>query len=196
MRYLYICLLFLCRLYSFNLDPWDMILFFLHILVSHNHTKTHTLLFYIIQILINLNSLVYSWILFCIFLANKFSEKQLLNESLVQILNNFFLLQLLQVWHLYVFFHIFYGFSKNCIVHQLEKVFFKITFYFFLSSVSYQFMVLTKNFYWAFLLTICTFLNNIPGLDVYYKFFMCKDILFCYTSRLKVCKLFNFNPFL
>ena len=38
-----------------------------------------------------------------------------------------------------------YSFSKNEIVHQLERIFFYIIFLFFLDFFSYQYVVLTKR---------------------------------------------------
>ena len=61
LQYLCIYLLFLCRLYSY-LYPFNIILLFLHIFFSRDHTKTHESLFYLLPILINLNRLVYSWV--------------------------------------------------------------------------------------------------------------------------------------
>ena len=56
LQYLRKCFLFLWRLWS-CLDPCDIILHFLHILVSRNHTKSHTLLFYLVSILKDLKQI-------------------------------------------------------------------------------------------------------------------------------------------
>ena len=48
-----------------------------------------------------------------------------------------------------MFSHIFYGFSKNCIVHRQEKIFFKFIFCFFFTAIySYQCMVFAKLSDW------------------------------------------------
>ena len=71
-------------------------------------------------------------------MASLFSEKKMLYDNLVQILNSFFLLKLLQAWYLHVFSHstcffCLFLFSKNSsyIIYQLEKVFFEKFFAFF-----------------------------------------------------------------
>ena len=64
-----------CKLWSY-LYPRNIILHFLYILVSHNHTKTHKLLFHWFLILLAMNRLAYSC-LFTFFISNDntFSEK-------------------------------------------------------------------------------------------------------------------------
>ena len=62
-QHLHSCLLFSCRLYN-CLFPGNINLFFLHILVSQNHTKTHTVLFALLIILIDLSRMVYSYLPF------------------------------------------------------------------------------------------------------------------------------------
>ena len=105
--------------------PCNIILLFLHILVFHNHTKTHKLLFYLFPVLIGL-----------------FMRISVLFISFA----NIFMISC-----------ILHSFSENCIFNQFEKIFFKINFYLFLSSVfisspfflalySYQCMILAKLF--------------------------------------------------
>ena len=107
-------ILFLCRLKS-CLYSINMILFFLHILISWNYN------FYLFPILIDYNWLVYSWkIFFFISMANTVSEKSccLIVWSWYQIITFWFSCYKLDIA---IFSHVFYGFLKNCIVYQLEK---------------------------------------------------------------------------
>ena len=57
-------------------NPFDTILLFHHILILHNHTKAHTLIFYLILVLKVLNKQVYSFVFF-ISIANKCFVKNL-----------------------------------------------------------------------------------------------------------------------
>ena len=63
LQYLRRYLLFLIELWS-CMYSCCIILFFLHMSVLRNHTKTHALLFCWYVILLDLNKLVYSWTLF------------------------------------------------------------------------------------------------------------------------------------
>ena len=124
------------------------LLLFLHILIVYNETKSHTLLFYSVLVLTFLNGQVYlcEFEFFFISTANKFLEKKMLYDSLVLILKNYFLLQLLQAWYLCVFSH-FPWFFKQRHYSSTYKYLFKIIFcVFFLDLRSYQYMVLTKFF--------------------------------------------------
>ena len=139
-------LLFLCQLWCS--------------LYSCNHTKTHTLPFYWFLILIDLNRQDYSWMsaLFLFLLLISFLKKKLFYDSLVLILKNSLLLWLLQAWYLYVFLLFLYLFEK-CIIHQLEKIFFKIIFAFFLSSL-FMSMYGFNQASWLSLMTLNTFSQN------------------------------------
>lgn len=53
------CLLFSCSLKSY-LYSFTIVLFFLHFLVLRNHTESHTLLFHLVLILIQPNTIDYS----------------------------------------------------------------------------------------------------------------------------------------
>ena len=107
---------FVANLYCSFLHSFIRFLLFHKILVLHNHTKTQTLLFYLILLLINLSRLVYleisvflSFLLLIIFCEEQCS-------------------MIIWFWHQIVF-HIFHSFSENCIIHQLN-FFFKIIFCF------------------------------------------------------------------
>ena len=79
LQYLCKCLckcLYKVSMFLFSyLHPCNIILFFLHFKVSHNHTKTHTLLLYCFVILIDLNRQVYLWVSVFISIANELSGK-------------------------------------------------------------------------------------------------------------------------
>ena len=99
---------------------------FFHVLVSHNQTKTHTLPFYSFPILIDTSRLICSWIVgFFISMVNKLAEKNccIIVWFWYQIIPSCFCCSKL---YILMFSHIFHGFSKNCVVHQLEKIFCKI----------------------------------------------------------------------
>ena len=66
--------------------------------------------------------------------------KPLQYDNFVLILNDYFFFLLCNVPMLS---HLFHSFSKNCIIHQLKKFFFKIIF----CSFSNQYMILAKHFH-------------------------------------------------
>ena len=71
-----------------------------------------------------------------------------------------------------LFFHVFHRFSKTAWNINFKKIFFKITFCFFLRSVFmsiYDFnQVFCQN-----LTIICKFFKNNPSFNAYFKFLMC-----------------------
>ena len=112
-----------CRLWNY-LNPYSIILPFLYSLVFCNHTNTHTLLFYWYLIFINQNKLIYSWLLFFTFIPNKNLE------------NHFFVWWFDSDTKLFLFFFgsctldicVFHRFSKNWIIHELEKICLRVIF--------------------------------------------------------------------
>ena len=86
-------------------------------------------------LLLDPNILAYSWIrLFFISISSESSKKNLLYDSLVLALNNFFLLRLLQDRHL-CFLTFSIVFPKPALFINLKKAFSKSFFVFFFSSV-------------------------------------------------------------
>ena len=104
------------------LYPYDTVLPFHYIWVSHNHTKTLTLQFYLILVLTVPNRQVYSCVFeFFIFIANKFFVKK--NCSLIiwfcyQIVLSFFCCYKFNVP---MFSNIFHGYSKTASFITLKK---------------------------------------------------------------------------
>ena len=116
--------LFLCTLES-CMYPCNII-FFVSILVSRNHIKTHTFLFNSCPMLIDLSRLVYSWLSvlfsFLLLIANF-----LFYDSLVLTTNNFF-----DRWKLFF---------------QNKNFFFQnLSWHYFLALCSYECMILAKLF--------------------------------------------------
>ena len=72
-----------------------------------------------------------------------------------------------------VFSHMFHGFFKNCIIHQLIKIFFKI--FFFLLFFLAVFISINgfNQAFWLNLMILCTFSNTNPRFDACFKFLMC-----------------------
>ena len=105
---------------------------FLHIAFSNKHTKTHKLLFYLIMILIDLSKVVYLWVsvFFLISMSDKFWEKN--HFTIIwfwhEIVSSFFCSH---KFHVSIFFHIFYSFTQNWIIHQLGKISLETIFCFF-----------------------------------------------------------------
>ena len=69
-----------------------------------------------------------------------------------------------------VFSDIFHYFSKNCVIHQLKKIFFKIIFCFFFRPVFVSIYDFNEAF-WLNLMILCTFFNTYP---LYNDCFSCK----------------------
>ena len=95
--------------------------------VSHDYTRTHTLLFYLILILIDLTRLVYSLV------SAFFSFLWPMNFQMIiwfwhKIVSSLFSCYKFNVSMLS---HIFHDFTKDWVIHELKKIFFKA---FFLSS--------------------------------------------------------------
>ena len=93
-----------------------------------------------------------------------FQKKNLFyDDTLVLILNNSILFQLLQAWCICVFWHF---------PHQLKKIFFKMIFWFFVSSVLILIYGLNQDF-WLNLITLCIFFNTSRWFTTRFKFPMC-----------------------
>ena len=158
------------------LHPYNTIWLFHHILVLHNHTKTHTWLFYLILILINLliklrSMITWFWhqIVSFSFCCDKFN--------------------------IFMFSPVFHGFSKNYIFINLKKYFSKSYFAFFLRSL----FISVYDFNQAFclnLLILCNFFRTDPWFNPCFKSLM------CITYSVLSCKLatrfwfFQFSFFL
>ena len=110
--------------------------------------------------------LVYSGVFdfFSFLLLISFQKKNLFyDDTLVLILNNSILFQLLQAWCICVSWHF---------PHQLKKIFFKMIFWFFVSSVLILIYGLNQDF-WLNLITLCTFFNTSQWFTARFKFLMC-----------------------
>ena len=129
-----------------------MILLFRHIVVLHNHTKTHRFIFYLILVLKILNRLVFSLtsVLFFLFIsiANRFSVK------------NFHIFLLCQFYYL-CFLTFSIVFPKTALHINLKKSLPKSFFAFLLRFV----FILIYDFNQAFglnLIILCKFFKNNP----------------------------------
>ena len=121
-------LLFLCTLWR-HLHPCNMILLFLHILVLHNHTKTHAFHLMHTFLLGQWTGLVMSLYVLFDSITYKLPDK-------------FFFYVTVSFWHQIIpscsgsyislyFFCVVNSFSENWIIYQLEKYFFEIIFFSF-----------------------------------------------------------------
>ena len=147
------------------------------------YAKTHTLLFQLFRILIDLNRLVYSWLFLLLLLlfflnsiANKFSEKKVyygLLRFIIKVYDKEYLLMYFAYdcnkFDISMFPHIFHSFSKNCVIYSLEKIFFEIFFGFFLSFVFISMHHFSQGF-WLNLKTLCTFFILIYDLMIALNF--------------------------
>ena len=149
---------------------------FLCILLSRNHIKTHSSLLYLFLVLIDWNSLFYNslfynrlnslfynicafWFLWLINLLKKI----LLYDSLVWSLNDSFLLRLLQVWYLYAFSH-FPWFSQKLYCLSTWKKVLQNYFLHFLLDLCFN------QVFWLNLMTLCTFFNTNSSFSACFKF--------------------------
>ena len=75
-----------------------------------------------------------------------------------------------------------HGYSRNCITHQLEKVFLKVIFCFFFRSVFISIYGFSQTF-WLNFIILWTFFKTNPWFNAYCKFLM------CITYSVLSCKL-------
>ena len=75
-----------------------------------------------------------------------------------------------------------HGYSRNCITHQLEKVFLKVIFCFFFRSVFISIYGFRQTF-WLNFIILWTFFKTNPWFNAYCKFLM------CITYSVLSCKL-------
>ena len=142
----------------------NIILLFLDILVSHNHTKTHALLFQRFLILLDLNRQFYCVCVLFIFSANTLSEFFFFLYDFLVIGSDSkqFLLASVVISLIFVRFLTFsIIFFENLIIHQLEKSF-SNHFLHFLAPSSYQCIILAKLEFqprWN-IMSLCTFFNT------------------------------------
>ena len=107
------------------LYPCYTVLLFLHILFLHNHTKTHTILFYSVLVLIVLNGQVSSCVFKCFsFLMPKFCC--VIVGFLYWIVSSCFSCYKLDIS---MFSDIFHGFPKTALFINLKKSFSKSLFF-------------------------------------------------------------------
>ena len=146
-------------------------------------------------LLLDPNILAYSWIrLFFISISSESSKKNLLYDSLVLALNNFFLLRLLQDRHL-CFLTFSIVFPKPALFINLKKAFSKSFFVFFFSSVFISMYGFNQDF-WLNLMTLCIFFKTDSWFSVCCKVLMRTAYSFFHTSWLQVFKPFQFSFFL
>ena len=142
-------------MYTMNcLYPYNTSLLFHHTLVLHNHSKSHTLIFYLIlqlkvvnrQAFIRVYHTFFRFFFFFHFYCQQIFCKQLCSMIIGfwhQIVSSYFF----HKFNISMSSHIFHSFSKNCIIHQFKKIFLRIIFSFiFLDLYSYQYLVLAKHF--------------------------------------------------
>ena len=127
-----------------------------------------------------------------LFISINYLKHILLYDSLVLTLSNSFLLRLLQA-DISMFSHIFHSFSKNYIIHQLEKFFFKVIFFFF-SSVFIS-MYGFNQVSWLNLIILCTFSMLLYDLICFCKISCGWHILFPDGSWIQDFQLFQFSFF-
>ena len=147
--------------------PDKIVLLFLYISVSLNHTKTYTLLFCLILILINLRRLLCSWVsvLFSFLWLINFQINILLYDDLVLTPNS----SLFFLFYKSMFSGIFNGFNENWIIHQLKNFFLESYLAFFLSSAFISMFCFSQVF-WLNLMTLWTFSKTNPWFNT---FFIC-----------------------
>ena len=71
-----------------------------------------------------------------------------------------------------MFSHIFHDFSKNCIIYQLEKIFFEIIFCIFYLAV-FIWKCGFNQISWLNRMTLCNVFNNNPWFNDWFKFLLC-----------------------
>ena len=99
-------------------------------------------------------------------------------DSLVLTPNHSFLFQLLEAWYLYVSSYVFHCLSWNCIVHLLEKILFKIRFFFFFLNFLFRSMYGFNQVSWLNLVVLCNFKILIYDFVLVVIFFILQHILF------------------
>ena len=120
----------LCILWKY-LYPYSIIVIFLYFLVLSNQTKNHTLLFYWFLTLIDLNRLVYSWLLlFCFLFMSLKTFLKIVFSMIIwfwyQIISFYFGYYKLDIS---VFSQIVNSLSKNWVIYQPEKNIFRSNFF-------------------------------------------------------------------
>ena len=166
----------------------------LHIFVLCNKYQTSytaVLLFYIVDIP-KYTALFKNIFDLFISIANNYSQKCLLHDSLVFTLNNSFSLQLLQVWYLCGFSHFPYFVLKITFFINLKKRFWKLFFALFPSSVLISLYDLNTWLFAHFALTY----DLMPVLNFFLFFIMqfCYMFLCFQVERVNHCQSYvNFQ---
>ena len=143
---IHIYILFLCG----KLNYWytyNNILLFYHIFVLLNHTKIHTLQFYLFLILIKLNKEAYSWVFetFSFLITNSIFEKNLSCMIIWfgnQIVSSFLCCYKFYVYVFSYIFHCFIVLPKTKLFISLKKHFLKSFLAVFSYSYQYMFLVM------------------------------------------------------
>ena len=141
--HLFLCIKWNCR-YLYN-----TVFLFYHILVYHNHTKTHTLIFYLILVLKVLNRQVKF-----ISIRGFFSQQFLLDflwkileyNNLVLKANSFFFFLLWKSLISACYLIVSIVLQKTALFISLKKSLSKSFFWFLLNLSSYQYIILAKGF--------------------------------------------------